>query len=90
MIGSNNSNEREAARAKLDALLAKHKKTWNDLPELLSGEGFAQAQEDDQQHYAGPVPPALDLIYGILSRHLYLTEHQFVAVTLSDRALIRI
>jgi hypothetical protein len=30
LLGSDNVNEREAARAKLDEVLRKHRKTWND------------------------------------------------------------
>jgi hypothetical protein len=36
-MGSDNKNEQETARAKLDELLARNKKTWNDLPELAGG-----------------------------------------------------
>jgi hypothetical protein len=37
-MGSDNKNEQETARAKLDELLARNKKTWNDLPGLLAGD----------------------------------------------------
>ena len=85
LLGSANTGEREAARCKIDQLLAKNKKTWNDLTELLSGgnaEGwrddvdFSESAEDDRR------PAPLDLIRHILQRHLYLTEHQLVALTL--------
>ena len=36
MLGSNNAQERETARVKIDELLAKHRKSWNDLTELMS------------------------------------------------------
>ena len=36
MLGSNIADEREVARCKIDDLLAKNKKNWNDLTELLS------------------------------------------------------
>lgn len=37
MMGSSNASERETARQKIDELLTKHRKTWNDLQELLQG-----------------------------------------------------
>jgi hypothetical protein len=39
MLGSSNAGEREAARARLEELLARHKKSWVDLPELLANGG---------------------------------------------------
>ena len=36
MLGSSNAQERETAHAKIVALLAKHRKSWNDLTELMS------------------------------------------------------
>ena len=36
MLGSNNAAEREVVRCKIDELLVKNKKNWNDLTELLS------------------------------------------------------
>jgi len=35
MFGSANVSEHEAARRKIDGILALNKKTWNDLTELL-------------------------------------------------------
>jgi hypothetical protein len=35
MMGSANEAEREAARRKIDEYLAKHRKNWNDLSELM-------------------------------------------------------
>jgi hypothetical protein len=91
MLGSANVNEREIARTKIDELLAKNKKTWNDLRELMSG-GSAQGwRDDDDADDAGVAeqptdqprrPAPLDLIHRIFERHLHLTEHQLVAVTL--------
>jgi hypothetical protein len=84
LLGSSNTSEREAARCKIDELLAKNKKNWNDLTELLAI-GNAQGWQDDEPvANAGggerPVRPApLDLIRHILQRHLRLTEHQVVS-----------
>jgi Protein of unknown function (DUF3631) len=44
MLGSANVNEREAAHQKIDELLAKHRKTWNDLFELFQGGGTTADQ----------------------------------------------
>jgi hypothetical protein len=86
LLGSDNPGEREAARCKIDELLAKNKKNWNDLTELLTT-GSAQGWQDDEPDTdtgggADKRPAPLDLIRYILQRHLHLTEHQFVAVTL--------
>jgi hypothetical protein len=86
-MGSSNINERENARIKLDEWLAKQKKTWNDLVEVLSG-GNADGWQDDAPTVDHPgisggvqVNP-LDLIREVLRRHLYLDEHQLVAIAL--------
>ena len=89
MLGSNNAAEREVVRCKIDKYHVKNKKNWNDLTELLST-GNAQGWQDDEYAvdtgdgvHEHPVRPApLDLIRHILQRHLHLTGHQFVAVTL--------
>jgi hypothetical protein len=88
LMGSDNAGERENARSLIVELLAKHKKTWNDLPELVSagsGQG-GQDDPDDEPSDAATTgdrrPASLDLICHILQRHLRLTEHQFVATTL--------
>ena len=39
MLGSNNAQERETARVKIIELLARHRKSWNDLTELMSAGG---------------------------------------------------
>jgi hypothetical protein len=36
LVGSDNPGERESAWTKLNDLLRRHGKTWNDLPELLA------------------------------------------------------
>jgi len=87
LLGSNNAGEREAARNKIEELLAKNKKTWNDLTELLAtgnAQGWHDAEPDVGQASgaAAARPASLDLIRHILERHLSLTEHQLVAVTL--------
>jgi hypothetical protein len=87
LLGSNNAGEWAAARNKIEELLAKNKKTWNDLTELLAtgnAQGWHDAEPDVGQASgaAAARPASLDLIRHILERHLSLTEHQLVAVTL--------
>ena len=43
MMGSDNAPERETARRKLDELLQKNRKTWNDLIELLQAGGVSDS-----------------------------------------------
>jgi hypothetical protein len=88
-LGSSNAHEREAARSRLEELLEKQKKNWNDLTELMSG-GTADSWQDDDAAAAAAGSPGiggggakvnpLDLIREVLRRHLYLDEHQYVAV----------
>ena len=52
MLGSSNINERETARRMIDELLARHRKNWNDLTELLQSGGASaewRAAYDDNR-----------------------------------------
>jgi hypothetical protein len=52
---------------------------------LLAGDDdgpAGDAPDDDAWPADKPAPPALDLIQEMLSRHLYLTEHETIALTL--------
>ena len=85
LLGSDNPSEREVARTKLLELLAKHKMSWNDVPEILAAAEAPQQQDDDDSSgdpVAGDRPASLDLIRHILQRHLHLTGHQLTALTL--------
>jgi hypothetical protein len=46
MMGSDNVPERETARQKIDELLQKNRKTWNDLIELLQAGGVSDSAWD--------------------------------------------
>jgi hypothetical protein len=66
MMGSSNVSERETARQKIDELLARYRKTWNDLAELLQDSNNAsswQAAWDDthsaEQHAGDAVNAGL-------------------------------
>ena len=84
LVGSDNAAESAAARAKLLELLAKHKLSWNDLPDILAG------RKDDVGNDGPPPassgrnrpPPALDLVSTILERHLRLSGAQLIALSL--------
>ena len=93
LMGSDNKGERDNARAKLDELLRKHGKNWNDLPQLL--QEAKQAEEakqaaasssrdprDDAPAEAAADVSALDLIHYLLEQYLDLKPHEYVAVAL--------
>jgi Protein of unknown function (DUF3631) len=97
MIGSSNPEERERAREKLEALLRKHNKTWNDLAELLHQQehdsaGPAHDPRDDVpagagpdinvSANAGPDPSALDLVHYFLQDFVEMRSHEYIAVAL--------
>src|SRR5258706_1704398 len=85
-LGSTNLNEREAARRKLDELLEQKKKTWNDLPELLSSdrnnEGFHRTDNPPDDDGPSDVPGPLNLACQLDTRYLHLTRHQCIALAL--------
>jgi hypothetical protein len=66
MMGSSNAAERETARQKIDELLARYRKNWNDLTELLQSSdnaGSWQAAWDDtrsaEQHAGDAIKAGL-------------------------------
>ena len=92
-MGSANRNESDIARDKLNALLRKNGKNWNDVLELIQtgkSTGSAWAFEDDDREKAaaqqtqakGWDPSALELVHGILQVYVDLQPHQYVAVAL--------
>jgi len=84
-LGSPNAHEREAAWYKLDKLLKKEGKSWNDLPGILSGanNGPPRAADADIDDAVAPSDiSALDLIHHLLGRYLYLTPYEYVAMAL--------
>jgi Protein of unknown function (DUF3631) len=88
MLGSDNANERENARAIIDEILRKNRKTWNDLTELLQtgSDGAGWNIQDD-----AAAPPststganihALDLVHHLLEEHLELRPLEYAAIAL--------
>jgi len=83
MLGSDNVNERENARRKIDDILVRNKWTWNDLPELLRA--AASAPEDNRPNDNQAPNPDInpfDLVHYILQQYVALTPHEYVAVAL--------
>jgi hypothetical protein len=88
LMGSDNQHERESARAVLDEYLRKHRKTWNDLTELLQ---TGSADDDDggdaddaasSSTVTGANISVLDLVHGILEEYLEVGPHEHVAIAL--------
>lgn len=98
MLGSNNAQERETARAKIDELLAKHRKSWNDLTELMSSGTGAQdpgwsAAADDPPTAGDAIraglpgeakrpPNALEYVRFIIEQHVAMEPHETLAAAL--------
>jgi hypothetical protein len=92
MFGSANVSEHEAARRKIDGILALNKKTWNDLTELLQiGKGEEQWRDPDDAaappasgNATDTVPNPCDLVYYTLEDYLHFKQqpHDLVATTL--------
>lgn len=83
LLGSDNAGERENARVKLDALLRRHKKTWNDLPELLQPDPARDDPDDTSAPGAGATEIGpVDLVHHLLRRYLALKPYEYVGIAL--------
>jgi hypothetical protein len=87
LLGSANASERESAWVKLNELLQRHRKTWNDIPELLRLAKAPQNQKDEEDSditdQAVLIPNIFDLIFYTLKHYLYFrVEHELVALSL--------
>jgi hypothetical protein len=68
MLGSDNARERETAQAKIEEILRKNRKNWNDLTELLqNGTGASNWDINDEPGVPalGPVRRAINLVLGL-------------------------
>src|SRR4051794_29644161 len=86
-MGSANEAESSAARRKLEALLKKLGKSWNDLPELLTPDAPTGRQPDprdaaDLSSHPFDTYPAADTVRGIIEKYVVLEPHEAVAVAL--------
>jgi uncharacterized protein DUF3631 len=80
-LGSSDPDERVKAKYNIDDLLARHRKNWNDLADVLctssSASWASHAAADDPK----PVNP-LDLVHYLLEQYVRLQPHQYIAVSL--------
>jgi hypothetical protein len=91
MLGASNSNERESARGKLDALLTKLGLSWNDVASIIAVEHLremqasaaAAAAAQAAQPSDAPRVNVLELVETLLRRHIpTLDAHERIAVAL--------
>jgi hypothetical protein len=88
LLGSDKPGERETARKKLDELLRRHGKTWNNLPELLAQLHAAPSGPAPDPRDAAPAGEAptnvtvADLAHHMIERYVALKPHELVAVAL--------
>src|SRR5262245_54554247 len=89
-MGSSSAGERETAWRKLDALLKRLGKTWNDLAELLREDPPASAplQSDPRDGAASDpfdlpgAPTPADTVRAMIEDYVVLDPHEYVATTL--------
>jgi hypothetical protein len=80
-LGSSNPDERANAWRNIADLLARHRKGWNDLVDVLcaaSHEAWACDSSADDPRRVNP----LDLVRHLLEEYVALRPHQYVAVAL--------
>jgi hypothetical protein len=90
MVGSSSQGERENARGKLEKLLKRLGKTWNDLPDLLRPGQPSPQSTDPRDAAASNNPHPFDdprfnpctLINGMIEKCVALDPHQRLAVAL--------
>jgi Protein of unknown function (DUF3631) len=84
LLGSDNVGEREAARSKIDDILRKNQKNWNDLTELLQTGQTAGWDIGDDDPTAAPQPDVnvLALVHHVIGQCVDLQPHEYVAVAL--------
>jgi Protein of unknown function (DUF3631) len=80
-LGSSDPDERVKARRNITDLLARHRKNWNDLADVLCTSSFvswaSHAAADDPKR----VNP-LDLVHYLLEQYVALKPHEYIAVSL--------
>jgi Protein of unknown function (DUF3631) len=80
-LGSSDPDERANARRNIADLLARHRKTWNDLADVLcstSHEAWACDPLSDAPDRVNP----LDLVHYLLQQYVGLQPHEYIAVSL--------
>ena len=89
LLGSDNLGERENARTKIDEILRKNRKSWNDLTELLQMGSVSpnwNTDDDDAAPYGETTDAnvsALDLVHHLLREYSEMScSHAYVATAL--------
>jgi hypothetical protein len=85
MLGSKNAQERETALNAINVLLEKHRKTWNDLGELMAGasrDPLWNTVEDDGDEPQGGDITVLDMVLAVINAHIDVTEDEAFAIAL--------
>jgi hypothetical protein len=93
LLGSDKEHEREGARKKLDALLKRNRKSWNDLTELPAsgGETDERWDFDDAARTSKATPitgakekdfNALELTHWLIEGYLDVKPHEAIVIAL--------
>ena len=80
-LGSSDPDERANARRNIADLLARHRKNWNDLADVLfstSPEAWASNPSADDPTRVNP----LALVHHLLEEYVALKPHEYIAVSL--------
>jgi uncharacterized protein DUF3631 len=80
-LGSSDPDVRAEARRNIADLLARHRKNWNDLTDMLCASSSAAWASNAAAHDPPRVNP-LDLVHYLLEQYVALEPHQYVAVAL--------
>ena len=85
LIGSPNANEAEAARVRLNKLLAKHSLTWNDLPAILAAHATNDTTSSGNAPQAATGAPkvnVLDLVMHLIELYIAIKDEDRLAAAL--------
>jgi hypothetical protein len=78
LLGSPMAGERNSSRMKIITILAKHKRDWGDLVELLRAADYADWP--DQEADLGAPVNLLDLLYHLIEGYAALEPHEITTV----------
>jgi hypothetical protein len=80
-LGSSDPEERARARRNIADLLARHRKTWNDLADVLGSASTATWASNPSADNPPRVNP-LSLVHHLLQEYVALKPHEYIAVAL--------
>jgi hypothetical protein len=81
-LGASDPEQRATARRKISDLLARHRKTWNDLADVLSAISHEPWACDPSADDPPRVDDLIGLIHYLLEDYVQLKPHEYVAVAL--------